>query len=131
MESFDDRDYPMTMDHMVTALGAEAIDWSYKTECCGASLFLTAESVQARLVSKILKDAVARDADCIVTACPMCHNNLDTKQDAMRAEFGIERPMPVMFITQLMGVAFGVQKSALKLHHSFVPVDPVFAGCKR
>lgn len=126
MESFDDQDYPMTMDHIVAALGADAIDWSYKTECCGASLFLTAESVQTRLVAGILKDAVARDADCIVVACPMCHNNLDTKQDGVRTEFGIDRPMPVMFITQLMGVAFGVDKSRLKLHHSLVPVEPVF-----
>ncbi len=127
MESFDDRDYPMAMDHLVESVGATALDWSYKTECCGASLFLTVESVQTQLVARILKDAVAHKADCVVVACPMCHNNLDTKQAQIQAEFGIDRPVPIMFITQLMGVAFGVDKSALNLHHSFVPLDSVFS----
>ena len=123
LECFDDREYPTSMDEIVRVLGAEPLDWSYKTECCGASLFLTAESVSARLVSRILKDAVARDADCMAVACPMCHNNLDTKQAEIRAEFGIAAPLPVVFITQLIGVAFGIGESELKLAHSFVPFD--------
>ena len=121
METFDDREYPVTMDAIVEALGAHPLDWSYKTECCGASLFLAAEDVSAKLVSRILKDAVAREADCIVVACPMCHNNLDTKQDDIRASFEISRPIPVVFVTQLMGVAFGLSETDLKLAHSFVP----------
>ena len=125
MESFDDREYPTSMDHIVRVLGAEALDWSYKTECCGASLFITAESVSARLVSRILKDAVVREADCIVVACPMCQNNLDTKQAEVRAEFGIARPMPITFITQLMGLAFGLAESELKLNQNFVPLEMV------
>lgn len=120
-ECFDDREYPTSMDTLVRALGAEPIDWSYKTECCGASLFISQESVSARLVSRILKDAVARGAGCVAVACPMCHNNLDTKQDHVRAEFSIARPMPIVFITQLIGLAFGLTKSELKLGHSFVP----------
>ena len=125
MESFDDREYPTSMDEIVRVLGAEALDWSYKTECCGASLFITAESVSARLVSRILKDAVAREAECIVIVCPMCQNNLDTKQAEIRAEFGIARPMPVVFITQLIGLAFGLAESELKLNQSFVPLEMV------
>jgi len=120
-EPFDDREYPMAMDDIVTALGAQPVDWSYKTDCCGASLFVASEPTSAKLVARILKDAVARGADCIVVACPMCHNNLDTKQDAIRAEFGITRPIPTVFITQLMGLAFGLDAAALKLNHSFVP----------
>ena len=122
-ESFDDREYPMSMDSIVDALGAEALDWSYKTECCGASLFVTDEGISAKLVSKILKDASARGADCIVVACPMCHNNIDTKQDAIREQFNVDRPMPVLFITQLMGLALGCSESELDLGHSFVPFE--------
>ena len=124
-ECFDDREYPMSMDNLVAAVGAQPLDWSYKTECCGASLFLTAESVSARLVSRILKDALARGADCIVLACPMCQNNLDTKQAEIRAEFHIAQPMPIVFISQLIGLAFGLDESALKLSQSFVPFDVV------
>ena len=126
MECFDDRECPMSMDHIVGALGVEALDWSYKTDCCGASLFLTAESTSSRLVGKILRDAEARGADCIVVACPMCHNNLDTKQEQIRAEHGIGRAIPVVFVTQLMGLAYGLSESELKLAHSFVPFQ--FAG---
>jgi len=121
MKSFDDVAYPMSMDRIVKTLGAEPLDWSYKTDCCGASLFMTSESTAVRLVSRILKDAEARGADCIAVACPLCHNNLDTKQADIRAEYGIPRPIPVLFISQLMGMAFGINRSDLKLNHSFVP----------
>ena len=129
MEAFDSVEYPMSMDHLVRSLGAQTADWSYKTECCGASLFLTSESVSAKLVSKILKDAVAHDAGCIVVACPMCQNNLDTKQEEIRAQFEIARPIPVVFITQLMGLAFGLTPEALKLSQCFVPFE--WAGLVR
>ncbi|MFC1606500.1 CoB--CoM heterodisulfide reductase iron-sulfur subunit B family protein [Candidatus Latescibacterota bacterium] len=121
MESFDVIENPVTMDRITEATGAESMDWSYKTDCCGASLFISSESTATRLVSKILKDAVEREADCIVVACPLCHNNLDTLQDSIRKEYGIERPMPILFVTQLMGIAFGLSDSSLKLNHAFVP----------
>lgn len=123
MASFDDRSYPMAMDRIVQALGAKTVDWSYKTDCCGASLFVTSEETAARLVAKILRDAVARKADCIAVACPMCHNNLDTKQADIRAEYGISRPIPILFISQLMGLAFGINEAELKLDHSFVSAE--------
>ncbi len=128
-ECFDDREYPMSMDRVAEALGAEALQWGYKTDCCGASLFATKEEVSAGLVAKILGDAIARGADCIAVACPMCHNNLDTKQEAIRAAHGLERALPVFFITQLMGMAFGLDKSVLKLDHHFVPTDEILHCC--
>lgn len=120
IKPFDTVEYPMSMDYIVRGLGAETIDWSYKTECCGASLFLTAESTSAKLAAKILKDAIARGANCIVVACPMCQNNLDTKQEEIRAEFDIPRAIPVVFVTQLMGIAFGLDANRLKMSHNFV-----------
>lgn len=120
MKAFDDADYPMSMDLIVRSLGAHAIDWSYKTECCGASLFVTAEATACRLVSKILKDAMLRGADCICVACPMCHNNLDTKQKEIREQYGIARPLPILFVFQLMGLAFGLSAHDLRLEDSFV-----------
>lgn len=120
-EPFDDREYPMTMDRLVEATGARALNWSYKTECCGASLFVTNEEVCARLVSRILRDATARGADLIVVACPMCHNNLDTKQEEIRAAHNLPKPIPVLFITQLLGLAFGGTEAELGIEKSFVP----------
>jgi len=122
-DCFDDREYPMSMDRIVTALGGEVIDWSYKTECCGASLFVTAPAASARLCGKILKDAEARDVNCIAVACPMCQNNLDAKQDEVRAESGISRAIPIVFITQLMGLAYGIEERRLQMASSIVPFD--------
>ncbi len=123
MDCFDDVEYPMSMDNIVKALGAEAIDWSYKTDCCGASLFVTAESVSAGLCGKILRDAELRGADCLVVSCPMCQNNLDAKQEEIRAAAGIKRPLPVLFITQLMGLAFGLSADDMELNKNFVPFN--------
>jgi len=123
-ESFDVMEYPMTMDRIVQTLGAEVIDWSYKTECCGASLFLTVDSISERLVGRILKDASLRGVDCITTSCPMCQTNLDTKQARIRDEYDIKEPVPSPFITQLMGLAFGCSPQELGMDKNFETLKP-------
>ena len=125
MESFDTMEYPMSMDNIVKTLGAEPIDWSYKTECCGASLFLTMDSVSGRLVGKILKDASLRAADCITVSCPMCQTNLDTKQGKIRNEYSIAESIPVPFFTQLMGLAFGMSHEEVGLDKNFEKMEPL------
>ena len=95
---------------------------------CGASLFVTAPEASAKLCSKILKDAEARGVDCIAVACPLCQSNLDTKQDEIRAKYGISRAVPVVFVTQLMGLAFGIEEEHLKFESSFVPFELKPAG---
>lgn len=123
LEPFDTVEYPMTMDRVCEALGSRPMDWAYKTECCGGSLFVSAENVSAKLVSKILKDALARNADCVVVSCPMCQNNLDTKQKEIIAQFGLSGQIPVVFITQLMGLAFGFSESEMELRQNFIPFE--------
>jgi heterodisulfide reductase subunit B len=124
LDLFDDRECPTSMDLIVEALGATAVDWGSRTECCGGSLFLTAEGVSARLVAAIVADAAARDAQCIAVSCPMCQNNLDVKQPEYRSRFDIPRAMPVLFVTQLMGLAFGETGARLGLSHHVVPFMP-------
>lgn len=120
--SFDVTEYPMSMDKLMKTLGAKTIDWSYKTECCGASLFLTKGSIWEKLVGKILKDANLRDADCVAVSCPMCQTNLDTKQEHVREKYHIEESVPVPFISQLMGLAFGCRPEELGLNMNFEPM---------
>ena len=118
----DDREWPMSMDRIVEAIGAVALDWGCRTECCGGSLFLTAEQVAARLVVEILKEAIDREADCIAVACPMCHNNLDVKQAAYCKRFDLGRQVPIVFITQLLGQALGTPDAALGLSRNTIPL---------
>jgi len=118
---FDDVEYPLSMDRIARALGAETVEWSYKTECCGASLFVTLEASCKRLVSRILNDAAARGADCIAVACPLCHNNLDMKQEELKQSGHIPERVPIVFISQLMGLAFGADERQVQIERSFVP----------
>ena len=107
-------EYPMKMDNLMKALGAEVLDWSYKTECCGASLALTNTGLQVELSAKILQDARDVGADAVIAACPLCHVNLDTRQEEMAARLGKRFDMPVVYFTQAMGLAFGLDAKAAR-----------------
>lgn len=107
---------PTEMDQVVEKLGATAVDWSYKTECCGGSLSLTRTDLALKLTRRILDDARAVGADLVTTACPLCHVNLDARQAALN----LEKPLPILFITQLMGLAFGLEPHALALDKNMV-----------
>lgn len=125
-KAFDTREYPISMDKIVKALGANVVDWSYKTDCCGASLFVTVNSIAEKLAGKILKDAGLRGVDCIAVSCPMCQTNLDTKQNVIRKKYYIDYPLPVPFITQLMGLAFDCKFEDLGLKKHFVPLKSIY-----
>jgi heterodisulfide reductase subunit B len=124
---FDNAEYPMSMDRLVAALGATPIDWAYKVECCGASLALTISDVVVGLVHKIIEDARARGADAIAVACPLCHVNLDSRQKDVEKKFGTKPDMPVLFFTQLMGLAMGIEPAALGLARHLVDVSRLIA----
>lgn len=97
---------PMHMDRLVETLGAQAVDWSYKTDCCGASLVMTRTDIVTNLTQRILAMAIEAGADCIVTGCTMCHANLDTRQAGLSVE-GEPREIPIFYFTELMGLAMG------------------------
>lgn len=111
----DSVENPQTMDRLVAKLGAEALDWPFKTECCGASLALARTDIVLALGRRLLSMARDVGADCIVTACPMCHSNLDTRQGQIKARFGESFDMPILYITELMGLAFGFSPKELWL----------------
>ena len=96
---------PQQMDRLMAALGAEAIPWSYKTDCCGASLALTRTDIVRRLTRKILDGAQRAGADAVVVACPLCQANLDTRQEEISRESGQEYALPILYFTELIGLA--------------------------
>ncbi len=118
--AFDDPEHPTSMDNLLEAAGCQPVDWPYKTECCGASLSLTNTSIVARLAQRLLATAHVAGAECIAVACPLCQVNLDLRQaDARRAHGGFP-PLPVLYITQLLGLALGLEPDALGLTALFV-----------
>ncbi|MBT4888171.1 MAG: hypothetical protein HON65_01275 [Rhodospirillales bacterium] len=108
----DNPEYPQKMDRLLKTLGAETVDWSRKTECCGGSLAINQTEAALPLMKRIMDDAKACGAEAIVTMCPICHLNLDSRQEAM----GFDEEIPIFQATQLMSLAFGqgADKAAIK-----------------
>ena len=97
----DDPENPQYMDRLMKAIGAEPVEWSYKVDCCGADLALTYGKVVQKMVGKIVSMAKEAGAHCIVTSCGLCQANLEMRQDV---------GLPIFYFTELMGVAFDVEK---------------------
>jgi len=120
ISKFDDPEHPTSMDKLIMALGAQIVDYSSKTSCCGASLALTDESVMLEMTKGLLLDAKDAGANCIVTPCPMCHFNLDAKQKDIESYFDIKIDLPILYVTQLIGLGFGLDTKELGLHRNVV-----------
>ena len=125
---FDECEYPMAMDNLLRSIGITTLDWSYKTECCGGALAMTRTDVVLKLTRDILDEAKAVGADAIAVACPLCHVNLDTRQEEVEAEYGVSYGLPVFYFTQLMALAFGVPSSELGLQKHFVSADGLLSA---
>jgi len=102
-----DPENPESMDNLMKTLGADVKNWSYKTDCCGGDHVLTMPGVALRLMQKLLDMAEEAGADSIAAGCPMCQSNLDSRQKEISRETGKKYHIPVFYLTELMGLAFG------------------------
>ena len=102
---FDDPEHPVMLDGLLGALGVDVCSWSYATDCCGGGLNLTKTSVAVRLVGRLTEFAREAGADGIVTACPLCQLSLEMRQH------GNGGKMPVVYFTELMGLAFNLPET--------------------
>ncbi|MFH2035233.1 MAG: CoB--CoM heterodisulfide reductase iron-sulfur subunit B family protein [Candidatus Zixiibacteriota bacterium] len=120
---FDDQENPTSMNQLAQALGAETVDWPLKTRCCGGSLTGTVQDVGQRLSYILLREAIGRGADVIITACPLCQFNLECYQNEMSSQFHEPVHIPVLYFTQLMGIALGISSRQLAMQRLFVPFN--------
>jgi heterodisulfide reductase subunit B len=104
---FDNVEDPQSMDSIVRTLGAEPIQWSFKTECCGVSMTLTRSDIVVKLTNDILREAKEAGANVIAVCCPLCQANLDGRQRQIEETYKTRYRIPILYITQLMGLAFG------------------------
>ncbi|SMB96484.1 heterodisulfide reductase subunit B [Desulfonispora thiosulfatigenes DSM 11270] len=118
--SIDNPEDPTALDKITAATGATPIEWSCKTECCGASHATSDQPMGLSMVEKILDGAKNSGADCIITACPMCMSNLDMRQSQVEAKTGKKYNIPVLYFTQLIGLAIGLNPKELGLDKHFV-----------
>lgn len=120
---FDDPEDPQLLDRVTEAVGAESVEWRHKVECCGAALAFTQDDIVLKLSGEILEDARFAGADVVSVGCPLCHSNLDLRQRNIEKYTGIDLEVPVLYVTQLLGVALGHSARELGLRkHSINPV---------
>jgi len=126
--NFDDDENPQIMDRLIDALGAEAIEWDFKVSCCGASLPLSRHDIVLKLSNRILSQAKQLGADCVAVACPMCHSNLDAYQKEIEAEYKNRLDLPILYFTQLIGLALDFSPKQLHLGKHFTDPLPMLRG---
>lgn len=112
---------PTDLDELLRAAGADVVDWSYKTVCCGAAHSLTRPDIVLKLSSNLIAHARDAGAEAIAVACPLCHTNLDARQFQMK----LETPMPVLYFTQLLALALGLPEKAAALDKNLVDPRPL------
>jgi heterodisulfide reductase subunit B len=124
MASFDDPEHPTSMDRIFENLGATVVDFPLKAQCCGGHMTQISEDTALELIRRLLKNAADHEADVIATLCPMCQLNLDAYQDAVNAHFGTNYNIPIVYFTQLMGLAFGIPAKDLGFGKEFISAKP-------
>jgi heterodisulfide reductase subunit B len=119
---FDDAEQPQSMEAIATVLGAKPVAWGSKTECCGAGMTMAKTETVLELSGRILANAVAHGANCLVVACPMCHVNLDMKQGEAAQFLGTKFDLPVYYLSDMVGMALGLSARQLGVDRHFVVV---------
>jgi heterodisulfide reductase subunit B len=128
---FDDPEAPQKLDRLVDILGAEAVNFPMKARCCGSSLIISEEGIALELIYKLLRNAFKNGAQCIVTPCPLCQINLDAYQSKVNRRFKSEFKLPVLFVTQLIGLALGIDAQSLGLNTNIVSPGAVLEHISR
>ncbi len=116
---------PQELERVVRLMGGETVNWNMATSCCGASFSLSDKPTIFRMSKEIVDDARKFGAQAIVVACPMCHTNLDMRQTEFQPE---KEQIPVLYITQLMGLAFGIEPAKLGLDSHFINTKSITAA---
>jgi heterodisulfide reductase subunit B len=122
---FDRSEDPQTMDRIIRRLGGTPVDWAHKTECCGGGFSMSRTDMVLKMTHEVLRNAAAEGAEAIAVACPMCQSNLDMRQAAVNRAFGASIELPVLYITQWIGLALGCTPRNLGLEHHFVKTGAV------
>ena len=121
----DDLEDPHLMDDLMSVLGAEALNWPYKTECCGASFSLTKTDIVLKLSGDILQMASDEGAQAIVVACPLCQSNLDLRQKMINKKFKKNFNIPILYFTQMLGLGLGIESNKLGLEKHIINPVPL------
>jgi heterodisulfide reductase subunit B len=125
--AYDDPDHPTSLDDLMAALGATAVDFPHKNECCGAYLAVKDAGITRQMVYTILKSAQAAGAQAVATNCPLCQFNLDKQQAEMQKLHAGYRSIPVFYFSQLMGLALGLDVKDYGWERHYIDARPLLS----
>jgi heterodisulfide reductase subunit B len=129
---FDDPEYPQSMDKVLSWAGVDTLDWSGKVDCCGAHFSMIKPEIAVDLCAKLVEEALEVGADAIVVACPMCHANLDTRQEQIAEKLGESLDLPILYFSQIIGYALGIEPKSLGFKKHLVdPLPLMLERCKQ
>ena len=112
------------------SIGAEPVDFTYRLRCCGGSLIITSREAALSLVRNLLQSAAESEADVIATACPLCQTNLEVYQMQVNQEYDTDFKIPIMYFTQLLGLAMGIRPKSLGIGSEFISTDRILDFAK-
>ena len=124
----EDVESPRFFEDLMTAVGADPVEYRLKLRCCGGALLITNREAALSLVRNLLENAVQSGAAIIATACPLCQVNLECYQKQVNSEFGTNLNVPVLYFTQLVGLALGIAPGKLGIGSELVSVMPALAS---
>ncbi len=124
----DNAEDPRILEDLLQAIGCDPVDFSHRVECCGSYLLVTSPDLAADMSYAVLQSAAHNGAHLLVTACPLCQYNLDHKQAEMARQHPGFKPLPVLYFTQLMGLALGLNSDDWGWELHYVDPRPVLAG---
>jgi len=122
---FDDVENPMIMDDLMTSLGAEAIDFPHKVECCGAYQTVDKPEIIADRANQILSSAIKQGAEVVIVSCPLCSFNLDQRQKETQQKYPEFKNIPILYFSQLLAIALGCPQDSLRLDLHYIDPKPI------
>src|SRR6266704_3259353 len=122
---FEDPDRPWSLEAIILACGGEPVDYPAKIKCCGFPIIQAREETALGELIQPIEQAMDAGEDCMVTPCPLCHLSLDAWQQKLEKATGRKFGMPILHLSQLVGVAAGLEESELKFRRHVVPVTSV------
>ncbi len=125
--AFDNPEHPTVLDQLLRVLGAKVVDYPLKAQCCGGHMTQISEDTALELLRRLLKGAADYDTDVMAALCPMCQLNLDGYQDAVNRHFKVNYHIPILYFTQLLGLALGLSDAEVGLGQEFVDARPALA----
>jgi len=125
---FDNPEIPQSLDLLLESLGADVVNFPYKASCCGGSLIISEEDMALGLIGKLLKNAQENGAQCLVTYCPLCQINLDVYQRKVEHKLKATFDLPILFTTQLMGLALQLEPKSLGLDKNIISPNKIIAS---